>query len=109
MGCTGHLLQASVQCYWPAMDLNTVGALYAFASTFESTSLACRYNQALWATYDAVKLAPVLAAHSYQGLPLLGQVDPAPVALMGRHIGFKLAGDSVTHVRASHVGAIRIR
>ncbi|KAK9915814.1 hypothetical protein WJX75_004378 [Coccomyxa subellipsoidea] len=66
----------------------------------ELNSNPLRYNQALWAvyaSYDAQRMAPVLAAHSYQGLPLLGQVDPQPVALMGRHIGFKLGGDGIMH------------
>ena len=61
-----------------------------------------RYNQALWnsvMTYDAQTMAPVLASHSYQGMPLLGLVDPAPVALMGRHVAFKLAGSGIMHVR----------
>ena len=74
--------------------------------TCESTRLPCRYNQAIWASYDAAKLAPILAGHSYQTLPLLGQVDPEPVALMGRHIGFKLAGDGVAHVRAPRSGQL---
>ena len=55
--------------------------------------VACRYNQAIWASMDPTALGMHLASYSYNGAPLFGQIEPEPVAVTGNLLGFVMRGD----------------
>lgn len=49
-----------------------------------------RYNQAIWAGIDPATLALLLSDYDFEGRPVMEQIDPSPIALVGNYLVFRM-------------------
>lgn len=54
---------------------------------------ALHYSSAIWRSLDAATITTMLSAYTFNGRPLIEQVDPVPVTVIGNYLVFRTYAD----------------